>query len=135
MHVANKLDANHEQIALLDQLRGITLARYAAGAAEKTDALQAEVELAILEHERVVLERDRRVLAARMNALLHRPQGQPIPPPPADLGVADSLSATDVARAREAARWPRSWRPRTPGGTRGRRASTGPRARARPRPR
>jgi len=105
-HVANQLGANHEQVALLEQLHAVALARYAAGTAEKTDALQAEVERATLEHEQVVLERDRRVLAARLNALLHRPQGTPVPPPPADLEAPDSLTAADVARARAHGEWP-----------------------------
>ena len=53
--------------------------------AGQQDALQAEVELAMLEHQRVVLERNRRVVVARLRALLHDETDRALPEPPPEL--------------------------------------------------
>lgn len=83
---ARGADVNQELSDLVGQFRRVALQKYAAGAAGEQDALQAEVELAMLEHQRVVLERSRRVVAAQLRALLHDETGRDLPVPPPELG-------------------------------------------------
>lgn len=66
---------------LMNSFRRVALTRYSAGLVNQQDALKAEVEIGMLDHDRVILERRRRVAAARLNALLHRSAGSPLPPP------------------------------------------------------
>jgi len=75
---------------LVDQFRRVALQKYAAGTVGQSDALQAEVEIAMLDHERAVLVRERRMTAARLKALLHDESPAPFPDPPADLPPAPS---------------------------------------------
>jgi len=62
---------------LLEDLQASAEARYAAARSGAQDPLQAEVELAHVEHRVVVLGADRRVAAARLSALLHGPADAP----------------------------------------------------------
>lgn len=78
---AAEINAHH--VALLDQLQTVSLARYEAGEATQQDPLQAESEKAMLDHEQITLETDRRIAAERINALLHRRPELPLPPPAA----------------------------------------------------
>ena len=107
---------NEELRGLVEQFRRVAIQKYAAGAAGQSDALQAEVELAMLDHERVVLGRDRRVVGARLKALLHDENPAPLPEPPEALApaataseavasaVATSVDALPMVRARDALR-------------------------------
>lgn len=83
-YVHRALAINTEHQALLQELRRVAEARYAAGRAGQQDALQAEVARARLAAEAITLERRRREVQARINALLSRP-AQGHVPPPADL--------------------------------------------------
>ena len=82
VHRALEINADHQ--ALLQELRRVAETRYAAGRAGQQDALQAEVARARLAAEAITLERRRREVQARINALLNRP-AQARVPPPADL--------------------------------------------------
>jgi len=82
VHRALTINAAHQ--ALLQELRRVAEARYAAGRAGQQDALQAEVARARLAAEAITLERRRREVQARINALLNRPARAHVPPP-ADL--------------------------------------------------
>lgn len=75
------LEVNRELKSLLDQFRAAALQKYAAGVVGREDALQAEVEMAMLDHQSIVLGRERRIVRARVNALLHRSPEQPLPAP------------------------------------------------------
>ncbi|HTK69375.1 MAG TPA: TolC family protein, partial [Candidatus Eisenbacteria bacterium] len=66
---------------LLQRFRSIAVEKYAAGTAGQQDALQADVELAMLDHESVVLARDRRIARAKLNAMLHRGPAEELPEP------------------------------------------------------
>lgn len=79
------LAANEELRSLLEGLRASAEAHLATGHSLLRDPLRAEVQLAHLHHEQVVLESRRRVLRARMNGLLHRSLEAPLPPPPDDV--------------------------------------------------
>jgi len=81
-----RAEAVTEQLrALVEQFRRVALQKYAAGTVGQADALQAEAELSMLDHERVVLARERRIAAANMKALLHDESPLPLPDPPATL--------------------------------------------------
>lgn len=81
--VHRALEVNGQHLLLLDGFREAAAARYAAGLAMQQDPLQAEVEGANLLQAGAELEARRRVTAARINALLHRDPGAPLPPPAA----------------------------------------------------
>src|SRR2546422_4192443 len=67
--VARGQAVNVELKGLLTQFRRVAVGKYSAGTVGLSDALQADVELAMLDHEEVALARERRVVTARMNAL------------------------------------------------------------------
>ena len=80
--------------ALVEQFRRVAIQKYAAGTVGQSDALQAEVEIAMLDHERVMLARERRMTTARMKALLHDEGSSPLPDPPAALPPAPDPAAS-----------------------------------------
>jgi cobalt-zinc-cadmium efflux system outer membrane protein len=88
---ALEVDAHHR--SLLDQMRASAEAQYVAGRAAQQDPLQAEVELAMLDRDRLMHETERKVVIAQINGLLHRDPGASLPPPPKQLTVpaADKL--------------------------------------------
>jgi outer membrane protein, heavy metal efflux system len=96
---------------LLTQLRRSAVGRYSAGTVGLDDALQADVEIAMLDHEDVALTRTRRVAVSRLNALLQREPGSPLPEPPDDLALPAEPTRSDslVALARAARPELRGW--------------------------
>jgi outer membrane protein, heavy metal efflux system len=93
---------NRELLDLLPQFRRVTLAKYSAGLVGQQDPLQVDVELAMLDHQAVILERERRVTMAVLNVLMHEPTDRWLPPPPDSLPLPDtSVVHPDLApRAR-----------------------------------
>ncbi len=89
--VARAREINDEHLDLLRSFQRIATARYAAGRAPQQAPLLAEVELAHLLRQKVILESDRTVLIARINTLLHRSPESPLPLPPERLAIADDL--------------------------------------------
>ena len=87
--VARSLEINERHRELLEQMKKSAEAQYVVGRASQQDPIQAEVELAHLAHDRIVLETQREVLVAQMNGLLHREPAAPLPPPPAELAPLD----------------------------------------------
>ena len=88
--IARAAALNRELVALFGELRRTTLARYAAGLVGQQDPLQVETRIAGLDHQAVVIERERLVAAATLNALMHEPVERPLPPPPRDLPLPDT---------------------------------------------
>ena len=82
------LEVNADVKGLLDQFRSVALQKYSAGIVGREDALQAEMELAMLDHQVVVLRRERRIVRARLNALLHRLPQDSLPAPVDTVAVA-----------------------------------------------
>ncbi len=83
---------------LLHEFQRIAITRYSTGLATKQDALHAAVEINLLKHQAIGLDRERREIIARVNRLLTRNPDEPIPLPhklsePVQLGKADSLRA------------------------------------------
>ncbi|MFP3941180.1 MAG: TolC family protein [Thermoanaerobaculia bacterium] len=87
--VHRDLELTDEHVRLLEDFQRIATARYAAGEAPQQAPIQAEVELSHLVHRRMVLETEREILAARINALLHRDPAAPLPPAPPELPFFD----------------------------------------------
>ncbi len=90
-------EVNAELRSLLGQFRAVAVQKYAAGLVGRQDALQAEVELAMLDHQGIVLRREHRIVQARLNALLHRAPEEPLPAPSDSLPDAreEELPRTD----------------------------------------
>lgn len=86
VHRALAINAEHQR--LLDGFKRVVTARYAAGEAPQQAPIQAEVEIAHLVHEEMVLATQVEVAAARLNALLHREPAAPLPPPVEELPLA-----------------------------------------------
>jgi len=81
---ARSIEINEQHQELLQQFKKAAEAQYVAGRASQQDPLQAEVELAHLEHDRILLEAERGGIVAQLNGLLQRDPSAPLPPPPAE---------------------------------------------------
>ncbi|MGR9099687.1 MAG: TolC family protein [Gammaproteobacteria bacterium] len=79
IHQAIKINRINQ--SLLIEFRDIAVSRYGAGLGDKQDALQASVEIALLERQAISLERERRTILARINTLLNRSPDAEIPTP------------------------------------------------------
>jgi len=84
--VAKSLVVNERLSEEVDQLLRVAETRYATGSGLQQDVLQAQVELAKLIDEKIVLEKHRRLLQDRLNELLNRDRFRPVAPA-ADLPV------------------------------------------------
>ena len=63
---------------LLQEFRDIALTRYSTGKVSKQDVLHAEVELTLLKHQAIVLQRQRKTIIAQLNTLLNRSVDSPL---------------------------------------------------------
>ncbi len=99
---ARAIEINQQHEELLKQFKKAAEAQYVAGKASQQDPLQAEVELAHLEHDRILLEAERDVIVAQLNGLLRREPGAPLPPPPAEETAAAGPPADNGALAEQA---------------------------------
>lgn len=104
--VDRALQTNAEHTTLLQGFKAAVEAQYAAGRAAQQDPLQAEVELALLEEERLALATERDVVVTQINGLLHRRLDLRLPPPadpgePAVAGHASSLAERALANRPE----------------------------------
>jgi len=91
---ARALEVNDQHRVLVEQMKKVAEARMASGRGSTQDALQAEVELGHLEHDRVMLETERITVAARINGLLHRDPDAALPPPPPELSLPSAPAAS-----------------------------------------
>ena len=102
--VERGLGVTDELKGLIGRFRAVAVQKYAAGIVGREDALQADVELAMLDHQAIVLKRDRRIVRARLNALLHRSAEDPLPSPvdslPEPRDGEESPGSPDAALAR-----------------------------------
>jgi outer membrane protein TolC len=94
--VARALEINAYHKGLLEQIKKSAEAQYVAGRAAQQDPIQAEVELAQLERERLMREAERDQIVARLNGLLHRAPSSMLPPAPADLALAAAPTGTSA---------------------------------------
>jgi len=84
---ARGVEVNEHHRKLVEQMKKAAELRVASGRASTQDALQAEVELGHLEHERAMLDTERIAIDARLNGLLHRDPAAPLPPAPSELAL------------------------------------------------
>jgi outer membrane protein TolC len=102
--IARALEINADHVRLLEDFKRAAITQYSAGLLSQQDPLQAEVELAHLEHRTIELVTQKRVTEARLNALLHRAPNAPLPPPPATLHLAAAWEPSDELSDEAAAR-------------------------------
>jgi cobalt-zinc-cadmium efflux system outer membrane protein len=88
------IEINAHHVELMRSMHRAAIAQFEAGRASAQDPLQAEFELAHMEHDTVILASQRDVTVAQMDELLHRDPKLPLPPPPKDLPMP---AAADVA--------------------------------------
>lgn len=84
------LDINAHHVDSLAALQKSAEAQYIAGRATQDDPLRAEMELAELMQEQIMLEARRDMVRAEINGLLHRPPQAELPPPPAAIAVREA---------------------------------------------
>src|SRR5258705_8515742 len=84
--VARGQAVNVELKGLLTQFRRIAVGKYSAGTVGLNDALQADVELAMLDHEEVALSRERRGVPAPVYSPPPR-EARPLPRAPPEPAV------------------------------------------------
>jgi cobalt-zinc-cadmium efflux system outer membrane protein len=96
----------HRQMAVLEKsttllgsFRDIATSKYESAEVEQQDVLLADVELAQIERRRLQLVRQVHVARARINTLLLLPADAPLPPPPAELAVSETIPTADDLRA------------------------------------
>ena len=92
-----------EILALMAQLEQIAQVRYAGGLVAQQDAIRAQLEQTAMRAELIALEQDKRMLRARLNALLNRDAAAPLAEPQAlrllpDMGVLDAQALAQRAR-------------------------------------
>lgn len=83
--VRRQLELNRENEGILAQFRETALSKYRTNQATQQDVLQADLEVAQLERQKLELTRMDRVATARINTLLRQPPYAPLPPPPQQL--------------------------------------------------
>jgi len=81
---------NQAQITLLTELRTISMNRYSTGEASKQETLQTDIEIVLLEHQTIALEREYRSIRTRINTLLNQSPDSPLAKPE-NLKVIDTL--------------------------------------------
>jgi outer membrane protein TolC len=79
--VTRVLVLNDEHRQLIEDIKASAMVQYESGRASQQDVLQAEVELAHIIHQRVVLESERKVIRAQINGLLHQRPELELPAP------------------------------------------------------
>ncbi|MCX6356787.1 MAG: TolC family protein [Candidatus Aureabacteria bacterium] len=91
-----------ENKRIIDQFSGIATSRYGAGMGTQADALKAQVELAKIENELVMLEQRRITAQARLDILLNRDPSRELGAPRIDDAITRAPSLQELfSRARE----------------------------------
>jgi len=93
---ARSLDINAEHVLLMRAMQAGATAQFESGRASAQDPLQAEAELAHMEHDAVKLLSEREITVAQMNELLHRAPELALPPPPKELPAATPVDTSSA---------------------------------------
>ncbi len=88
------LEINAKHVALVTDLKQSAIAQIATGRGSAQDALEAEAELAHIEHELLVFSSRRDIVTAEINELLHRDPSKPLPSPPNDLPLPPEITTS-----------------------------------------
>jgi len=81
VYLARAIEVARENLSLIQHFEEVARARYVAAQAQHPDIIRAQVELAILEDKLKALEALRTPVVARLNSVLNRPAGDPLPWP------------------------------------------------------
>lgn len=95
---ARSIEINAHHVELMRSMRDAATAQFQVGRGSAQDPLQAEAELAHMEHDTAILASQRDVTMAQMNELLHRAPELPLPPPPSELPMPAIPSSSETAR-------------------------------------
>ncbi|NOR71089.1 MAG: TolC family protein [Methylomarinum sp.] len=71
-YIHQAIHINQLNQTLLKDFQDIAVSRYSTSSASKQDTLRIDVEIALLEHRAIVLDRERRSIATHINRLLNR---------------------------------------------------------------
>jgi len=97
-----RLNVTRQTLALLEDFQDVAKAMYEAGTGRQADVLRSDVEVARMDAEIQRMEAIRKAQAARLNALLDLPAGEPVPTPVlGDLPLTVPPQDTLLAWARE----------------------------------
>jgi outer membrane protein TolC len=91
-----ELELLNENARRLQEFRDLARTQYESKSVTQQDFLQAEVELAELDRQRIEIERDSMVAAARINTLLHRLPNYPLPPPAREITAPQRLPEPEL---------------------------------------
>ena len=80
--ITRSLELNDQHRQLMEDIKATAMAQYESGRVSQQDPLQAEVELAHVVHQRMVLNGELAVVVAQINGLLHRRPETPLPASP-----------------------------------------------------
>src|SRR5690606_28424005 len=92
------LEINAAHDALVRDLSELALATYAAGRGRQQDPIAAELELAHVQHERLLLESQRDVVIAQINGLRSQAPDAELPRPPQRLAAKEENAAAPHPR-------------------------------------
>jgi outer membrane protein TolC len=95
---ARSLEVNEENLKLIREFRASAEDRYRKGLVPQQDVFQADVEIGRQQERHLTLERMRQVAVARINTLLHLPPDLPLPPPPRELTLPETLPEVQALR-------------------------------------
>jgi len=104
--VFRALQVNDDNLTLLRSARKTASSRVVTGKASPQEVLQIDVEIGRQQERGRILERMKKVAAARINTLMHVPPDFPLPPPPEKLALSDPAPAVEALRQRAVARRP-----------------------------
>ena len=98
-YIHQAININQLNQALLKEFKDIAISRYSTGLASKQDALRAEMEFAMLEHQSITLARKQRSIRTHINTLLNKLPDSPLAPP-SDLSEIEPLPAASFLHKR-----------------------------------
>ncbi|MCK5830581.1 MAG: TolC family protein [Methylococcales bacterium] len=93
-YIHQTIKINQLNQGLLKEFMEIATSRYSLGIANKQDALRAEMEFAMLEHQSITLTRKKKSIRTHINTLLNKQPDSPLPPP-LSLSVIESIPTVE----------------------------------------
>jgi cobalt-zinc-cadmium efflux system outer membrane protein len=96
--VQRELELNQKNVEVTQDSRSTAKSKYEANQVSEQDLSLADLELAKLEQERLELNRAELIAIARINTLIHRTPGHPIPPAPHELEIVQDQQDVDSLR-------------------------------------
>jgi len=108
-HAYRAMEVTRRNKSILEELVRITQTRYALGQGIQEDVIRNQVEISKMVDDLIMLDQQKRALAAKLNYLLNRPRNSPVEPPedirfrPAAISIEDlqqqALESNPMLRA------------------------------------